>query len=735
MTRYLWCTLLSGLFLSAFILTLAFAQDVKPPQGDVKPPVQEVKPPLPPDVKEPAKEDKPLPQDVKPPVGDVKPPIQDVKPPEPDLVKPPTQKDKSSEDVFKDVIQKAQDEYRLYFREPKSAVEFWTAAAFEIQVGKFDVAAFHLNKLVSLPEKERDDDLLKIEQREGLNTFFRLRLVKEWSKDPALEKIARNSVDALIDSVLMAVKRHLGDRERITRLVNGLFDKVPEMRSFSLIELKRTKHFAAPVLAEALLTATPEARNVLKNAMAALDPDIMPPLFELYGATDDKDDVRFQLDLLWIAKTRLEKRVVPYLWHMSSSTRQPKIVRDEAKETLAYLLGTSPGSLPAAHVALTKVAEDYYHYKLRLPEVAEFSDAYDPVKPPGESGETPKTTRPDKVRLDLGLRFARQAVDLEKGYLPAQSIYLAFLLEETFTRKPYEGQLDKLLLEKPAPTMQQLLGKIDADLLATVLERAMAEQNYAVMLPLIEAAGDRREVRLAQPLSGNTPGLLVRLLYYPDSRVQFAAARALLSLPAPQTPFASTRTVDVLQRFLAAGSTPKVLIAYAKDERAALLRAAAKEAGYDSAVAVNVKHALELLHASADFDAIILNDDLPQAQLPHVLTSLRGDASSGRLPLLMVAAPTKQLEVAAMSARTTNVFPLPEAWAVKGSELKRQIEDAIKLAAAPEPLRKAPEHQQYWLESQVRRGKGQALSEQERKRFARSTRLVCPDGSRRVARV
>src|SRR5205085_4866284 len=113
---------------------------------------------------------------------------------------------------------------------------------------------------------------------------------------------------------------------------------------FSLFQLLRSKHRAAPVLAEALRTAKPDKVEVLKRALAELDPEIMPPLLELYRARDAKDaaEGRFRLDLLWLAKTRGDKRVADFLWHMSAAPQYPKVVRDQARDTLAYLLDTLP---------------------------------------------------------------------------------------------------------------------------------------------------------------------------------------------------------------------------------------------------------------------------------------------------------------------------------------------------------------------------------------------------------
>jgi hypothetical protein len=128
---------------------------------------------------------------------------------------------------------------------------------------------------------------------------------------------------------------------------------------------------------------------------------------------------------------------------------------------------------------------------------------------------------------------------------------------------------------------------------------------------------------------------------------------------------------------------------------------------------------LELLHQSAAYDAIILNNGMPDSELPFALTQLRADQDASRLPLLVIASAAKQAEMAVIVQRTRNSFLLPAAWAINGPELKREVEEATRFAAASEPLRKAPEEQQSWLEYEVRRAKGQALSEGEKKRMAR----------------
>ena len=379
-------------------------------------------------------------------------------------------KDKKGEtrqEAIKKVIAKAQEEYRVFFKEPVTALEFWAALTFEMQIGKFDVAAYHLDKLLKIPDKERDEDLLKIEDAEGINTFLRLREVKQWSEQPELNKEAKLNAEALIDAVLAALTRKLSDQERIKLFINGLFDPIPEVRSFSLYQVKRSRYYAAPLLAEALRSSKPGEQQKLKAYLLDLDEDILPPMLELLRARDLKDasDVEFRLNLLWLFKQRLEKRAIPYLWHLSADPQYPAQLRDRAKDTLSYLLQTDSQRLLPAKVALTQLAEKYYRNKVRFPDTTQVADldnaaktlvmpAYKmwPLTDSGTISDKWLEHKPDEARMGFGMRYAQQALELDKGYLPAQIVYLSFLLEDQFKGKPYVGRLDKLkLIEQRRP--------------------------------------------------------------------------------------------------------------------------------------------------------------------------------------------------------------------------------------------------------------------------------------------
>jgi CheY-like chemotaxis protein len=654
-----------------------------------------------------------------------------------DVIDPKKKQIESKKEAIKKVLEKAQEEYRIFFKEPKTVMEYWAAMKFEMQVGKFDVAAYHLDKLLQVQEKEADEDLLKIEEYEGLITLLNLKTVKEWSKQPELEKEARKNVETLIDRTMGLLDKRLGDAARLQQFIQGLTDKVPEIRSYSFVQLERAGYRATPLLVEELRGG--KNRTVIKKTMLQLDEGIMPPLLEVLPARNKADaaDKELRLDLLYLIKQRLEKRAIPYLWHMSESPIYPPSVRAAAKDTLATLLKTEPEKLLPAKVELTRLAEQYYQYKKRYPDTIELPDRDNPAKlvvlpaykmwnveeQTGRISPESRLLQPDEARLEFGMRYARQALDLDRTYVPAQAVYLAFLLEKAFAEKPYadkpfQGQLDRLLTQPRPPSLDRLLAKLDYDLLLTVLERAMREHNYAVMLPLIDVLGDRGEVRAALPTSQGAPGVLVRALSFPDRRVQYAAARALMKLPSVQAPVAAARVVEVLRRFLASDPAPKVLIVFAKGDRAAELRKVVEGAGYRAEVAADTREAVLKLHESAEYDAILLNDTVPVGEMPFVVAQLRGDQDAGLLPLLIVTPPERKSDTARLVERSPNTFLLDAVWLKNSADLKKQLELDIKLAAAPDPMREAPPEQHKWVDYEIRRAKGQAFSDAERKKFA-----------------
>ncbi len=242
-------------------------------------------------------------------------------------------------------------------------------------------------------------------------------------------------------------------------------------------------------------------------------------------------------------------------------------------------------------------------------------------------------------------------------------------------------ELDQVLLKPAPPKLQQLLATVDAELLTLVLERGLDDGKVPVILATVQALGERGETRAAKLGAGGKPRGLLRALFYPDRRVQFAAAKAVLRIPARQTAVVSARIVDVLRRFVSAEATPKALVAYVPTDKAASVRQSIKALGYEPVLVKTSKEMFDRLGASADYDAVFLGSGLPLREFPYVLSNLRADADQGTLPVLVFAAPGQKMNLTDAAAPYGNVRVYPANLIENVDELKGALESQTKDAA------------------------------------------------------
>src|SRR5206468_3439034 len=155
---------------------------------------------------------------------------------------------------------------------------FWAAIKFEMELGKFDLAALHLKYLLAAePPEDVDKDLVKIEQAEGMSAFLRLKFVRQWSDYPPFHKEATANVDSLIDRVTKAVEQHLREPTRIKKFMNQLVATTEEERAFAYVQLARSRERVVPYFIEGLrIHYGKELFSRLRETMVRLGPETVP---------------------------------------------------------------------------------------------------------------------------------------------------------------------------------------------------------------------------------------------------------------------------------------------------------------------------------------------------------------------------------------------------------------------------------------------------------------------------
>jgi CheY-like chemotaxis protein len=621
----------------------------------------------------------------------------------------------------------ADNDYRQFFKKPQTVPEYWKAMQFELEVGRPDLAASMLHAL--LLSKPSDEALVELADREGMAAILRLQSFRPWiaaispdlkETDAEIAKLekSRDDIDrltrlrdeakrarkeyqdklklndqaekdatTLVTMVTAAVKKVRGDPKRIASLI-GLLSASPEEAAYALKELYKSGALVVPQIIDALRTPGATDRAELLEALRRLGTDVIPPMV----AALDGDDVQLKVDLLDVLRRRAARQIVPHLWFLAASPAEAPLVRQKASEMLSAFLETQPSRLPPAKVALTREAERYYHHE------AIFSDPNAVTIWRWENGHVvagwpgAPTVPATAAEEYYGVRFADQALTLDPAYRPAQVVLLSLVLEKGAEKAGVAQPLSK-----GAPRVHALVSAASPELVDVVLERAMDERRTAVALNCVRALGAMADPSANRPSTKGEP-VLVRALYYPDRRVQMAAAEAILRGPESIAPATAARVLDVLRRSLAvepvAKSLPKVLVGYGSPEFAGRVGDAVRTAGFDAVLVNSGRDVLRRIGQAADIDLLLIDSALPDPGLASLLGQLGADTYAAHLPIILTAPAGREAALRRFTARDSRITVVPAGIAVAPKELEGLLRSQLASATSGPPL-SAAELQDY----------------------------------------
>src|SRR5262249_10478578 len=152
------------------------------------------------------------------------------------------------------------------------------------------------------------------------------------------------------------------------------------------------------------------------SALLKLGSATAPPL----EAGLDAEDQQIRAELIEVLLKRGETSAIPYLWYLSASPAQSPRVRAAAAQALAAFLDTTAARLRPAKQALTEEAERYYQHQKAFRE----SDRV-VVWRWQNKGLVSQIMTASQAEEYYGLRFARQALELDPTYPPAQLVFLS----------------------------------------------------------------------------------------------------------------------------------------------------------------------------------------------------------------------------------------------------------------------------------------------------------------------
>jgi len=254
----------------------------------------------------------------------------------------------------------------------------------------------------------------------------------------------------------------------------------------------------------------------------------------------------------------------------------------------------------------------------------------------------------------FGLLFAREALELDPTYSPAQIVFLSLAVDKAFERsRPGEP------LAKSAPAVQVLLDGAGSDLVIAVLETALKDGRVGVVLNAVRTIAAQSAVAAVRRDSASGP-VLLRALNYPDRRVQIAAANAILGMPQELQPVASARVVEILRRTASGEAVAQALIADPDRVRGEAVAAAVGQTGFAPVVVRTGREVFRRLNDSADIDLVLVHSSIADPQLAYFIAQLRASLNDGLIPIIVMTPSSRVVSVERLCASYRNVAVLQE---------------------------------------------------------------------------
>lgn len=483
-----------------------------------------------------------------------------------------------------------------FAKAPETPEEVWGVVDFFTKVGQPDQALPYLKAF--LARESPDSLLLELRDRYGVGTFLRLQ------DDPKTAALAR----PLIRRLVAAQKRQATDIERLKPSV-ALLGKSPEERRLALNELRRAGSWAVPAIA----SGVPEVGEPATRALSELEQNAVPGLVGALEAPDPEVAAAAARALGQIG----DREALPFLIAPAHDASKPALA-SAAQEAWRKLSGAEMPADPAKQLAAE--AGRYLAHKVRMPG-GETVTIW--TWPEGQKdGPVPQEVSPSKAEEILGLRLADRALKINPDSPDAKLIRLAIQLDKAVERAgaaAFSGA--------PTPELQKALD--DAKAAGPGTARSLLDVALHDRLPNLGAA--------AIGILGPDLPALARASTFPDRRVQYAAARAMIGAKPERTFPGASHAVPTLARFLDPVPLAQAAVITVDTTRGNQIVQDLKALGYEGKLYTTGVAGVQEAFDSAYVELIVVGpgDTGGHYDRLETLKNLRADARSAGIPIFL----------------------------------------------------------------------------------------------------
>jgi hypothetical protein len=502
--------------------------------------------------------------------------------------------------------------------DPKSADELFDATLMMVDIARIDFAKLYLNKLMEQPLD--DATLMALRDKYGAAAFLKLVNVPELS-GPATK---------LLDMSNAAAIKQASDPARVARLISDL-EGEPQQKAEAEAELQALGPAVVPGLLRVLNTPAQEPKyEAVMQAILRIG-DAVAPI--LVGALDAPRET-FRANVISMLGNLRASTAVPYLWYPAMSADELPAVRRAALEALALILKIREPGGPDTFITQGAVA--------RMLKSAREQFRNQAAWPVDEAGKTSlwmwsdsqgtvvrRLASPEEASDIAGLRFAREAVALAPERRDTQVLFLCLSLAADIRR----GGFDRPVLTGPG-TAHDLALSVGSEIAVDVIAEAFNSTRPIVAVAALRVFSQIGTLQQMN-LNGTGRSVVTAALDYPDQRVQFAAATAILQIDPKSTFRGAPRVVEILKRALGSDGRPHAVVAEVSVQRGTMIGGFLRELGYEPLVFMSGREAFAAAAARTDVELVVLHPNIIRWPLTETMANLRADTRTANIPIVI----------------------------------------------------------------------------------------------------
>ncbi|MBX3439040.1 MAG: HEAT repeat domain-containing protein [Planctomycetaceae bacterium] len=507
----------------------------------------------------------------------------------------------------------------LLANEPQTAEQFFDAALVMLRVSRPDLAQRYLAKLLEL--QPDDETLLRLREVHGTAMFLRL------SRD---EKLIPQS-QQLLKRVQAAAANQVSNPAYFDGLISRLQDS-PRERDAVIADLKHLGADAVPELLARLVDQSNfRNRDLLLETLVKFGPAAVDPLLGALDAPDLRTRA-IAIDVLgWLG----DESVVSHLWYPALAVDQPPEIQRSALRAIARIRYGDANL--TSRLDPVGAAEEVYQGALQ-----HFRDEY-PWSPDldgklfvwswdrAQNRLVKTATTPAAASMLMAERLARQAMLMAPDRDRNRALFLAAALAHA----RYRAGWGQPIPQGPG-TAYDLALLSGASLTEMALGLAVEHGNPAAAESAVTALGALATRDTLRPRDGR-PSPLIAALDFPNDRVQFAAAAAILELDPLEGFSRSQRVVEILARALRTEGGPRSIVIDPNTARAADTASMLNSLGFTTTVALTGQDGFREAVARGDVALTVLHPNTVRWELTQTIANLRADSRTAGVPIVIAA--------------------------------------------------------------------------------------------------